>query len=63
MKKLPERDKSAADRFRDMARELECDEDEATFRAKLAMIARQKPKGAPKPRSAKLDASRKGREG
>jgi hypothetical protein len=37
-----------SDRFRDMAKQLECDEDEAAFKAKLAVIARQKPKGEPK---------------
>ena len=33
-----------ADRFRAMAEELDCDPDEAEFKAKLAQIARQKPK-------------------
>lgn len=32
------------ERFIDAARKAECDEDEAAFRAKLAVIARQKPK-------------------
>lgn len=32
------------DRFRQMARELDCDEDEDAFRAKLRTIARQKVK-------------------
>ena len=32
------------DRFIEAARELGCDEDEAAFKAKLAVIARQKPK-------------------
>ena len=31
------------------ARELGCDEDEAAFKAKLAVIARQKPKDKPEP--------------
>ena len=31
-------------RFEETARALGCDEDEAAFKAKLAMIARQKPK-------------------
>jgi hypothetical protein len=31
-----------------MARHLGCDEDEATFRDKLPVIARQKPKDEPK---------------
>jgi hypothetical protein len=33
-----------SERFRQAARELGCDEDETAFRAKLAEIARQKPK-------------------
>jgi len=37
------------DRFIEAARELGADEDEATFKAKLAVIARQKPKGEPEP--------------
>ncbi len=36
--------KSQRDRFIEAARELGCDEDEARFKAKLAAIARQKPK-------------------
>ena len=32
-------------RFIETARALGCDEDEAAFKAKLAMIAQQKPKG------------------
>ena len=36
------------DRFREKARELGCDEDEAAFKDKLRVIARQKPKDAPK---------------
>ncbi len=36
------------DRFRQVARNLECDEDEAAFKAKLASIARQKLKPASK---------------
>ena len=32
------------DRFIEAARELGCDEDEAAFKEKLAVIARQKPK-------------------
>jgi hypothetical protein len=34
------------ERFIETARALECDEDEAAFKAKLAVIARQKPKQA-----------------
>jgi hypothetical protein len=34
------------DRFIEIVRALECDEDEATFKAKLAVIARQSRKRA-----------------
>jgi len=37
---------SQRDRFIETARALECDEDEAAFKAKLTVIARQKPKDA-----------------
>ena len=37
-------DPAQIDRFKQAARELGCDEDEAAFKAKLAVIARQKPK-------------------
>ena len=37
------------DRFKALARELECDEDEAAFKQKLALIARQKPKDESNP--------------
>ena len=36
--------KSQRDRFIETARQLGADEDEAAFKAKLAVIARQKPK-------------------
>lgn len=36
--------RTQAQRFIEAARELGADEDEATFKAKLAVIARQKPK-------------------
>lgn len=36
---------SQRDRFTEAARQLGADEDEAAFKAKLALIARQKPKG------------------
>jgi len=36
---------SQRDRFTEAARQLGADEDEAAFKAKLAQIARQKPKG------------------
>jgi hypothetical protein len=45
----PESDeKSQFDRFRDAARELECDDDEARFDAKLKKVAK-----APKPKNEK----------
>lgn len=34
------------DRFKELARELGCDEDEAAFKAKLGQIARQKPRAS-----------------
>ena len=37
------------ERFRETARALGADEDEASFKAKLGVIARQKPKDEPKP--------------
>ena len=40
----PDHDKGQADKFRDMARELECDEDEAAFEDKVRKVAT-----APKP--------------
>ncbi len=52
----PDRDnRTQSERFIETARALECDEDEAAFKAKLAVIARQKPKeqGAV-PKKAKL---------
>lgn len=35
--------KSQVDRFADLARALECDEDEAAFDAKLREVAKHKP--------------------
>jgi hypothetical protein len=35
--------KPQADKFADLARELECDEDEAAFDAKLEKVAKAKP--------------------
>ena len=35
--------KTQADKFADLARELECDEDEAAFTAKLREVAKHKP--------------------
>jgi hypothetical protein len=40
--------KSQRDRFIETARAIGADEDEAAFKAKLAVIARQKPKNEPK---------------
>jgi hypothetical protein len=40
---------SQIDRFREAARDLECDEDEANFKEKLGTIARQAPKDDPEP--------------
>jgi hypothetical protein len=37
-----------SERFKEAARELGCDEDEAAFKAKLAVIARQKPQATKK---------------
>lgn len=41
--KNSDNDKSQIERFRETARALGCDEDEAAFLAKLAVIGRQKP--------------------
>ena len=38
-----ERDKPQPDKFRDLARELGCDEDEDAFKAKLRQIAKSPP--------------------
>lgn len=40
---------SQRDRFIETARALGADEDETAFKAKLAVIARQKPKDVPEP--------------
>jgi hypothetical protein len=40
-------DKSQAERFNDMAREVGCDEDEAAVKEALSHIARHKPKSVP----------------
>lgn len=47
MGKLPEDAKSQRDRFIEGARELGADDDEATFKAKLAVIGKQRPKDKP----------------
>ena len=50
---------SRLDRFKETARALGCDEDEAAFKAKLAMIARQKPRDEPGlPQSNNIDESK-----
>jgi hypothetical protein len=41
-------EKPQIERFREMARELGCDEDEEAFWAKVVQIARHKPKDEPK---------------
>ncbi len=49
--------KDQRDRFVEAARAIGADEDEAAFREKLAVIARQKPKDVPKkPPEAEEDA-------
>jgi hypothetical protein len=48
-RKPPDPDaKPQSERFIEMARELECDEDEAAFKEKLGQIAQHKPKDEPK---------------
>ena len=42
--RLPSKELPQAERFIEAARQLGADEDEAAFKAKLAQIARQKPK-------------------
>lgn len=42
--KQPE--KPQADKFQDLARELECDEDEAAFKEKVRKVARPAPDSA-----------------
>jgi hypothetical protein len=51
----PTNDQPQIDRFVETARALECDEDEAAFKAKLAVIARQKPKVGPPPKSPNVE--------
>ena len=43
MQKKEPRNQAQANKFRDAARELECDDDEAAFDEKLGKITRQKP--------------------
>lgn len=40
---MPDDPKPQADKFRDLARELECDEDEAAFDERLKKLATSKP--------------------
>lgn len=42
-------EKSQSDKFKEAARDLECDEDEARWDATLKKVAAQKPKDDPKP--------------
>jgi hypothetical protein len=46
-RKQPDDTRPQRERFIEAARELGADDDEATFKAKLAAIARQKPKDKP----------------
>jgi len=47
---MTEDPKTQADKFRDMARELECDEDEAAFEDKVRKVATSPaPEAKPKP--------------
>jgi hypothetical protein len=41
----PPKAPSQADKFADLARELECDEDEAAFEEKVRQIAKKPPPG------------------
>ncbi len=56
MNKAPPSDKPQIERFREKARELGCDEDEAAFDAKLRQIAQYKPP----PKAPKAPACRRG---
>lgn len=48
-RKPPDPDaKPQIERFRELARELECDEDEDAFKAKLAQVMRHRPKVEPR---------------
>jgi hypothetical protein len=47
-KPRPADEKPQIDRFREMARELGCDDDEEAFKAKLAQIMKYKPKDGEK---------------
>ena len=41
---MKDKDQAQVERFKEAARQLGCDEDEAAFDEKLKVIARQKPK-------------------
>ncbi len=47
--KLPPKSQPQVAKFRDMAREFECDEDEAAFKAKLKAVAKAAPQKASGP--------------
>jgi hypothetical protein len=47
-KPRPPDEKPQIEKFREMARELGCDEDEEAFKAKLAQVMRHRPKVEPK---------------
>lgn len=44
-------DKPQLDKFKDLARQLEADEDEATFKARLRQVAKSQPQRREKPPS------------
>lgn len=44
----PDGAKAQLEKFRDLARELECDDDEEAFKAKLRQIAKAPPQHRPK---------------
>jgi hypothetical protein len=52
----PADSKPQSERFTETAGELGCDEDEAAFKAKLVVIARQKPRAASRPKNDNDDA-------
>ena len=41
---MPEIEKPQVEKFRDAARTLECDDNDQTFKERMAAIAKQKPK-------------------
>lgn len=43
MKRQPDQNANQIDRFKNLARELGCDEDEEAFKEALAKVARHKP--------------------